>query len=281
MVAATTGRALPGSIPTEGLRTDIARTVRSEFTKVRSVRSTYWTLILMVVAGIAWSATYCVIEASQWAHMSPQDRIGFDPTQSSILGFALLGQLVIVVFGALAITSEYSTGMMHTSLTVMPRRLVLYCAKAAVVAAVTLVVAVPTSFASFFLGQALLKSTHVGATLSQPGVLGAVIATALYVTLCSLFAFGLGAVLRHTAGAITVAFGLLFLVSQLAKALPGALYAEVEKWLPSGDTVVAITGTVSGGNQNLFFAWGELAVFASYTVILLIAGAVLFGDRDA
>lgn len=280
MVTATTGQARPGALLTHGLRTDILRTVRSELTKIGSVRSTYWTLILMVAAGIAWSATFCGIEASQWAHMSPQDRIGFDPTQSSILGVALLGQLVIVVFGALAITSEYSTGMMRTSLTVMPRRLVLYGAKAAVVAAVTLMVAVPTSFASFFLGQALLRGTHVSATLSQPGVLRAVIATALYVTLCSLFALGLGAVLRHSAGAITVGLGLLFLASQLAKALPGGLYAEIERWLPSGDTIVAITGTVSGGSQNLFSAWGEVAVFAVYTVIALAAGAVLFADRD-
>jgi hypothetical protein len=150
---------------------------------------------------------------------------------------ALLGQLVIAVLGALAITSEYSTGMIRTSLTVMPGRGVLYGAKAAVFAAVTLVIAVPASFLSFFIGQALLTSTHTGAALSEPNVLRAVIASALYVTLCGLFAFGLGAILRNTAGAITAAYGFLFLIPQLAKALPGSWYADTVRWLPGGDVI--------------------------------------------
>jgi hypothetical protein len=109
-----------------------------------------------------------------------------------------------------------------------------------------------------------------------------VIAAALYVTLCGLFAFGLGAILRNTAGAITAAYGFLFLVPQLAKALPNTWYADVVRWLPGGDVIAEITST--GRQQisvNLFSAWGELAVFGAYTAVLLIAGALLFRHRDA
>jgi ABC-type transport system involved in multi-copper enzyme maturation permease subunit len=282
MAAATASPSLPGTVPADGYRASVAGTVRSEFTKIRSVRSTYWTLFLLVAAGVAWSIAYCAGEASRWPSMSAQDKVGFDPAQSSIVGLALLGQLVIVVLGTLAITSEYSTGMIRTSLTVMPRRGVFYGAKAAVFAAVALVVAFLASFASFFIGQALLVGTHASATLSQPNVARAVIGSALYVVLCGLFAFGLGAILRSTAGAMTAAYGFLFLVPQLAKALPSSWYADVDRWLPGGDVVNAITNTQSvTASPHLFSAWGEFAVFGGYTLTVLVAGGLLFRRRDA
>ena len=257
-------------------------TLRSEWTKIRSVRSTYWTLLALLVISVGIGAAITGGVAAHWSQTSPADRATFDATATSLAGLFFLGELVIVVLGALTITSEYSTGMIRTSLTVMPRRGVLYGAKASVFAVVALVIAFVTSFASFFVGQALLASTHAGATLSQPNVLGAVIGAALYVTLCGLFAFGLGAILRSTAGAMTTAYGLLFLLPQLAKALPGAWYADVERWLPGGDVVNAITNTQTVNNSpNLFPAWGEFAVFGGYTVILLVLGALLFRNRDA
>jgi ABC-2 type transport system permease protein len=282
MAAVTTGRAGPGAVPAPHRRAGLAGSLRSEFTKIRSVRSTYWSLFMLVLAGIAWSVAFCAGEAARWPHLAAQDKLGFDPTQASVVGLALLGQLVIVVLGTLSITSEYSTGMIRTSLTVMPRRLVLWVAKGAVFTVIALVVAFLTSFAAFFIGQTLLSGTHVGATLSQPDVLRAVIGTALYVALCGLFSFGLGVILRSTAGATAAAYGLLFLVPQLAKALPGAWYADVVRWLPGGDVVNAITSTQSVNNSpHLFSAWGEFAVFGAYTVVLLAVGAALFARRDA
>lgn len=280
MAAVTAGLDRPDTSPVLGFRAGLAGTFRSELTKLRSVRSTYWTLILLVLAGLGWAVANCAGEAAHWATTPPAGRVGFDPTQASLAGLALLGQLVMVVLGTLALTSEYSTGMIRTSLTVMPRRGVLYAAKAGVLAAVIGVIAFVTSFAAFFTGQYLLRNTHVTASLSQPGVLRGVVATALYVVLSGLFAFALGAILRSTAGAMTTAYGLLFLIPQLAKALPSAWYADVQRWLPGGDVVNAITGTVNG-YPNLFSAWGEFAVFGAYAAILLIIGALLFSRRDA
>ena len=282
MATVTAGVPRQQAAPVLSARGGIVGSLRSELTKIRSVRSTYLTLIVLVLAGVGWSVADCAGEAAHWAQTAPQDKASFDATQASVVGLALLGQLIVVVLGALVMTSEYSTGMMRTSLGVMPRRGVLYGAKAAVLTAVTVVIALITSFASFFIGQSLLHSTHAAATLSQPGVLRAVLASAFYIALSGLFAFALGAIVRSTAGAITAAFGLLFLLPQLAKALPSSWYAAMVRWLPGGNSVGAFTGTNSAdAAPHLFSAWGEFAVFGGYTAILLIIGALLFSRRDA
>jgi ABC-2 type transport system permease protein len=108
-----------------------------------------------------------------------------------------------------------------------------------------------------------------------------VLASALYVTVSGLFAYGLGAIIRNTAGTITAAFGLLFLLPQLIKALPNAWYADLVRWLPGGDMVTAIISTQTGAGPHLFSAWGEFAVFGGYAIVALVIGALLFGTRDA
>jgi ABC-2 type transport system permease protein len=165
---------------------------------------------------------------------------------------------------------------------VMPRRGILYAAKAAVLAAVTIVVATPAAFASFSTGQRLLASTHAGAALSQPRVLQAILISAAFVVLCGLFSYGMGAVLRNTAGTITAVYGLMFLLPQLVKALPSAWYDDVIRWLPGGQFDGAITNSQAQPvSPHLFSAWGELAVFGGYAAVALIAGAVLLRRRDA
>jgi ABC-2 type transport system permease protein len=271
----------PAAAPALTRRTALLGTVRSEFTKLRSVRSTYWITFVLVLASVGWCVAYCLGTVHQWPNMSAQDRSGFDATQNSILGLALLGQLVIVVLGALMITSEYSTGMVRTSLTVMPRRGTLYAAKAAVFAAVSLVVAFVASFGTFFLGRILLSSTHVAMSLSQPGVLRSLIITALFVEACGLIAFGIGALVRNTAAALTLAFGLLILLPQLTRTLPVFLHNDLIRWVPGGDAINSMTATIGGPIPHTFPAWGELAVIVGYAAILLAAGAVLFSRRDA
>jgi ABC-type transport system involved in multi-copper enzyme maturation permease subunit len=218
--------------------------------------------------------------AANWSHMGPSDRASFDPTQASVAGLFYLGQLVIVVLGAMTLTAEYSTGMIRTSLTAMPRRVVMYSSKVVVFAIVALVVTFIAAFISFYLGQALLASTHDTATLSQPNVLRAIAGSALYVTLCGLFAFAIGAILRHTAGAITTVIGILFVVPILAHLLPRTWYQDIERWLPDA-AGRALSVTVGPQPDHLFSPWGEFTVFAVYTVALLVIGAVIFRNRDA
>src|SRR6476646_2587868 len=159
---ATITRQAPGAsvLPPPSGRAGFGGMLRSEFTKIRSVRSTWWTLLVLVVISVGIGAAISAGVAASWSHTSASDRATFDATQVSIAGLFFLGQLVIVVLGAIVFTSEYSTGMIRTSLTAMPRRVTVYAAKALVFAVVALAVALVAAFISFFLGQALLASTH-------------------------------------------------------------------------------------------------------------------------
>ncbi len=279
-MATITQPARPGVLPAPSGRAGFGGTLRSEFTKIRSVRSTWWTLIVLLAISIGIGAAISGAAAANWSHASASDRATFDATQVSIAGLFYLGQLVIVVLGAMVLTAEYSTGMIRTSLTAMPRRIVMYAAKVVVFACVAIVVTLIAAFIAFFLGQALLASTHDNATLSQPNVLRAVIGSALYVTVCGLFAFAAGAILRHTAAAITSVIGLLFVIPILAHLLPSSWYQDLERWLPDA-AGRALSVTVGPQPGHLFSPWGQFSVFAVYTVILLVVGAVLFRNRDA
>jgi hypothetical protein len=141
---------------------------------------------------------------------------------------------------------------------------VLYAAKAIVLGCVTLAVALVTSFASFFAGQAALASTHAGASITSPGALRAVLLTALFVTCYALLGFGLGAVIRHTAGAIAVLFGFLFIVPLVVNVLPEGAQRDALHWLPDNSLLNQIVAARPAGTADLFGPYGELAVFAGY-----------------
>jgi ABC-2 type transport system permease protein len=280
MAATTESQPILSALPPVSGRAGLGGTLRSELTKIRSVRSTYWTLLVLLVVSVGIGAAITAGTAASWSRMAPSDRASFDPTQASVAGLFYLGQLVIVVLGAMTLTAEYSTGMIRTSLTAMPRRPVVYAAKVIVFGVVALVVTFVAAFISFFLGQALLSSTHDTATLSQPNVLRAVVGSALYVTMCGLFAFAVGAILRHTAGTITAVIGLLFVIPILAHLLPQSWYQDVARWLPDA-AGRALSVTVGPRPPYLFSAWNQFAVFAVYTAVLLVVGAVMFRKRDA
>jgi hypothetical protein len=264
------------AVPPAARRPGFAGTLRSEFTKLRSVRSTYFTLAAFFLAGVVFSII--ATDGNRGNATSPL----FDSTATSLRGAVYLGELIIVVIGALMITSEYGTRMMGTSLTAMPRRGVLYAAKAVVLTCVTLTVALITSFASFFVGQAILASTHAGASITSPDALRAVLLSALFVTCCALLAFGLGAIIRYTAGAVTTLFGVVFLIPLLAQALPSNWFQAMARWLPGGIALNPMIATrPDPGGPPLWGPYGELAVFAGYALIAVLAGAVLFLRRDA
>ena len=263
-------------LPPEAGRAGFVDALRSELTKIRSTRSTYWTLLALVVVCVGIGA---LASAGAASHANEISKATFDATQQS-LGGLYVGQLVIAVLGALTITSEYSTGMIRTTLTVQPRRGTVFAAKAVVFAVVSLVTGLVASFGSFFLGQALMSGHHLSVTLGQPNVLRAVIGGALFLAACGMLAYGLGAILRHTAGAITAAIGLLFVLSVLVNFLPHTWQIHVDKWMPAiaGSQIWATKAT---GGPDLFPAWPGFAVLAGYAVAAIIAGLVVFRTRDA
>ena len=284
MATVTSGLASPTAVPARRRKAGLAGTLRSELTKIRSVRSTYVSLVLMVLASVVWSVAFNAGTAAHWSHMSAQARSGIDPTQSSVLGLALLGQLVIVVLGALTITSEYSTGMIRTSLSSMPRRGTLFAAKGVVFGAVALVTGVVTSFLAFFVGQAILSSQHVNTTLGHSGVLREVIGGGLFLAVTGLMSFGIGAMLRHSAGAIASGIGLMFVLMILTNFLPSPPsgwfgQADIDKWIPF------FAGAHIWQNQligiNPFSVWVGFGVFCAYAAAAIIGGFVMFVRRDA
>jgi ABC-2 type transport system permease protein len=263
-------------LPPETGRAGFADALRSEFTKIRSTRSTYWTLFALIVVCIGIGA---LASAGTASHPDGISAAEFDATQQSLAGL-YVGQLVIAALGALTITSEYSTGMIRTSLAVQPRRGVVFAAKGVVFAVVTLITGLITSFGSFFVGQAILSSAHLSATLGQPNVLRAVIGGALFLTACGMLAYGLGAVLRHTAAAISAAIGLLFVLTVLVQFLPQSWQDNVDKWMPAlAGGQIWTTKVTPGAHQ--FPAWGGFAVLAGWAAVAIIAGLVLFRTRDA
>jgi ABC-type transport system involved in multi-copper enzyme maturation permease subunit len=263
-------------LPPETGRAGFAGALRSEFTKIRSTRSTYWTLFALIVVCIGIGALATAGTASHPQGISPA---GFDATQQSLAGL-YVGQLVIAALGALTITSEFTTGMIRTSLAVQPRRGTVFAAKGVVFAVVTLITGLIASFGSFLVGQAILSGTHLSATLGQPNVLRAVIGGALFLTACGMLAYGLGAILRHTAAAISAAIGLLFVLTVLVQFLPMSWQDNVDKWMPALAGSQIWTTKVSPGAHQ-FPAWGGFAVLAGYAAVAIIAGLVLFRTRDA
>jgi len=283
-MAATAQIARQGSVQLAGPgRASLGGALRSEFTKIRSVRSTYWTLAAMVIITIGISALlswgriqdYASQPAFVQAHMAVEIRAR--ATEFSMFGL-ILGQLVIAVLGALTITAEYSTGMIRTSLTVMPRRETVYVAKALVFTVIALVAGLVTSFGSYFIGQAIFATHHLNSSIGQPGVLRAVIGGGLFLGACGLLSFGIGALLRHTAGAITTSVALLFVVFVLSGFLPSSWAVHVDKWIPL-NAGGAIWENLSG--VNMFSPWVGFGVFCCYAAAAVVAGGILFRTRDA
>ena len=263
-------------LPPETGRAGFADALRSEFTKIRSTRSTYWTLFALIVVCIGIGA---LASAGTASHPDGISAAEFDATQQSLAGL-YVGQLVIAALGALTITSEYSTGMIRTSLTVQPRRGVVFAAKGVVFAAVTLIVGLITSFGSFFVGQAILSSAHLSASLGEPNVLRAVIGGALFLTACGMLAYGLGAILRHTAAAISAAIGLLFVLTVLVQFLPQSWQDNVDKWMPAlAGGQIWTTKVTPEAHQ--FPPWGGFAVLAGWAAAAIVVGLFLFRTRDA
>jgi ABC-2 type transport system permease protein len=267
------------ALPSAAVKVTLAGAIRSEFTKIRSVRSTYWTLFALIVVTVGIGALSSWGAASHWSQMSPGDRATFDPTQQSLIGL-ILGQLIIAVLGALTMTSEFSTGMVRTSLSAQPRRGLLIAAKGIVFAVVAFVTGLVASFGAFFLGQALMSGKHIDATLGQPHVLSAVIGGALFLTVCGMLAFGLGLLIRHTAGAITAAVGLLFVLFIMVNFLPQSWQNDLDRWLPFNAGSGVWRDQFSPDASHLFAPWTGFAVFVGYAAIAIAAGMITFRRRN-
>jgi len=249
----------------------------SEATKLRSVRSTVWTLFVAVVATVGIGALITIARVSRWNDLSARERLSLDPTTISLRG-VFLAQLAIGVLGVLVISSEYTTGMIRTTFAAIPNRPLVLFAKAATFTVVAFVVSTIACFVAFSIGQNILSSKHANVSLSDPGILRAVVGAGTYLTLVGLLGLGLGTLLRRTAGAIATLFGLVLVLPALTEALPSPWNTDVGKLLPinAGRAVFAVrpsTDLLSPGQ-------GLVVLLVTVSVVLVMATLALV-RRDA
>jgi ABC-2 type transport system permease protein len=210
-----------------------AHVVRSEWTKFHSLRSTRWSLLVGLFLTIAFPILFSAITANRWAHMDPHERAGRHPLDIALAGVNV-AQLAIAVLGVLVITGEYSTGMIRATFTAVPKRLPVLWAKLAVYAVVSFLLMVPAVLIGFFASQAILDRHHIlQIPFSQSGVARSLLGGAVYVMLVGVFALGIGAIVRNTAGGIATFAGIFFVIPPLMNILPTSWNNAISQYLPS------------------------------------------------
>ncbi|MDI3386033.1 ABC transporter permease [Streptomyces sp. B-S-A8] len=250
--------------------------LKSEWTKIRSVASTVWTLGLAVVVTVGLGLLISILVSNDFDSMNARERLAFDPTAISFAGMGL-GQLAMIVFGVLVVSNEYSTGMIRTSLAAVPQRAAFLFSKIAVATALALVVAMVTSFITFFVGQAAMGEHR--ASLGDPGVLRAVIGGGLYMTLIALFSMGVAAMLRSPMLSLGILMPFFFLVSSILGNVSAT--KKIGQFLPdqAGQKIMQVVSPLD--DDTPYGPWGGLAIMGAWVVVAVLGGYVLLKRRDA
>lgn len=252
-----------------------ARVAASEWTKLRSVRSTRWSLLAAFLFTVGLAALACAVVSHHYPRMSPREQANFHPLEVNLAGVQL-AQLALGVLGVLIITAEYSTGMIRASFTAVPKRLPVLWAKAGVFGVVTFALMLPAVLIAFFVGEAILAGHHIDIGFTAPHVIRVLVGAALYPTVAGLFGLGLGAIVRNTAGGIASFAAIMFVLPPLMNVLPASWNSAASPYLPlqAGE---AILSTTSGGHLS---PWVGLALFAGYAAVALAVAALLLVRRD-
>ena len=259
-----------------GIRVTQPRVIRSEWTKLRSLRSTRWSLLIATVLTIGFPILGAAVISAHWGHRSASDRAHFNPIDVSLIG-SQIAQLAIGVLGVLVITGEYSTGMIRASFTAVPKRLPVLWAKTLVFALVTLVLMLPAVLIGFFISQSILSRHHAQTSFSDPHVARAVIGAALYLTVIAVFSLALGTILRNTAGGIATFAAILFVIPPLMNVLPQSWNDAASRYLPSNAGRAILSVTKDSGSLA---PWTGFGLFCAYAAAALVLAAVLLVRRD-
>jgi ABC-2 type transport system permease protein len=274
----TTARPTTPARPADpgGQRVTQARVIRSEWTKLRSVPSTAWSLLVTVALIVGVGALYSLLRVTR-PPSGPAAVASFDPTAVSLTGVQL-AELAVGILGVLVVAGEYATGTIRVSLAAVPRRLPVLWGKVVVVGLATLVLCLPAALAAFLVGQSILSAEHLDVALSAPGVARAVLGSALYLGVIGLLGLGLGALVRSTAGAVAGLFGVLFAPQLLSGLLPAAWSDRIYPYLPvpAGVAVTAVRP-----DPAALAPWTGFAVFCLYVAVVLTLAAWQLRRRDA
>jgi ABC-2 type transport system permease protein len=254
-----------------------ARVVLSEWTKLHSLRSTRWSLFAGILLTILFPVIFAAATSSHWGSMSAHERADRHPLDIALAGVNV-SQLAIAVLGVLVITGEYSTGMIRASFAAVPKRLPVLWAKTVVFAVVSFLLMLPPVLIAFFASQAILSRHHLlQISFSDPGVARSVIGGAIYLLLVGVFALGIGAIVRNTAGGIATFAAIFFVIPPLMNILPTSWNNAISQYLPSeaGRQIFSLTH----GAHSLAPLPGGL-LFLGYCALTLAIAAVLLVRRD-
>ncbi|MFG2643406.1 ABC transporter permease [Streptomyces sp. NPDC048370] len=256
----------------------VSAVLQSEWTKIRTVSSTVWTLASALLVTVAMGAALSALIESTFSDLSEAEQATFDPTFVSFSGM-ILGQLAMVVFGVLVVGTEYSSGMIRTSLAAVPQRATFIFSKIAVAGALALGVGLVTSFLSFFLGQALLGEHRT--TLGADNVLRAVVGGGLYMGLIAIFSMGVATMLRSSMLSLGILVPFFFLVSQILSAVPKA--KEVALYFPdqAGSKIMQVLPDALNTEEAPYGPWGGLGIMVLWVAAALLGGYLVMKKRDA
>ncbi len=254
-----------------------SRVIRSEWIKFRSLRSTRYTLAIAVALMVAIGVLATLVMASHYDRLSATEKADFNPVTLSLAG-TLFAQLATGVLGVLFISSEYTTGMIRSSLTAVPRRLPVLWGKVAVFGGFIGAVSIITSFVAFFAGQAMLATKHLDVSITSPEALRKVIGAGLYLTVAGIVGMAIGAILRNSAGGIATFVGLFFVLPPVLGFLPRSWSDSIAKYLPAraGE---AIWNAPSGAATSLA-PWVGFGLLCLYALVLLGFAASWLRRRD-
>ncbi|GGT29670.1 ABC transporter permease [Streptomyces kurssanovii] len=252
--------------------------LQSEWTKIRTVSSTRWTLISALAVTVAMGAALCALMNATFDDLPDAERLTFDPTLISFSGM-VLGQLAMVVFGVLVVGTEYSSGMIRTSLAAVPQRGTFIFSKIAVAGLLALAVGMATSFLTFFIGQALLGEHRT--TIGEENVLRAVVGGGIYMGLIAVFSMGVATMLRSSMLSLGILMPFFFLVSQILSAVPGA--KDVARYFPdqAGAKIMQVVPNAMNSGESPYGPWGGLGIMLLWVAAALLGGFLVLRKRDA
>jgi len=255
------------------------RLLLAEWTKLRSVRSTYWSLIalILVFPFFCWLFPYLTVANWKQASATQQTNLLLDPIGQIMAPGQYIGQLSIAVLGVMVTASEYSTGMIRSTLLASPHRVRMLAAKSVVFTLLILVIGEVVAFAGFFIGRQTLKGL-LTVNLNS-GNIRQVVGVGLYLGMLALFSMVLGSLIRHVAGAITGIVALLLVVSGLISLIPGKIGKDLYTYEPTNAGFAIIAKHVP--DNFVLSPWEGYGVFAAWTALLWILAAWLLVRRDA
>ncbi|MFH9238920.1 ABC transporter permease subunit [Streptomyces anulatus] len=250
----------------------------SEWTKIRSVSSTTWTLISAFAVTVGLAAGSGALVNATFDDLSEAERLTFDPTLVSFTGMTF-GQLAMIVFGVLVVSTEYSSGMIRTSLAAVPQRGTLLFSKIAVAGVMALLVGLLTSFASFFFAQALLGDHGTG--LGEENVLRAVVGAGVYMGLIAIFSMGVAAMLRSSVLAICILVTLFLLISTILSVVPYA--KDVIRYFPdkAGMRIMQVLPDAMNTDPAPYGPWAGLGIMVLWVLAAVLGGFLVLKNRDA